>query len=89
MPLKKIARIVSAARKDADLARARASEADFRRKVQTDRRGTLSSFETVQHALEDRAKLEKREASRKAVRSRTAATSNRTGASRKPAKKSK
>jgi hypothetical protein len=88
MPLKKIARIVSAARKDADLARARASEAEFRRKVQADRRGTLSSFETVQHALEDRAKLEKREASRKAGPSRTAGAS-RAGASRKPAKKSK
>jgi hypothetical protein len=68
MPLKKLARIVDAARKDADLARARATEPEFRRKVQTDRRGTLSSFETVRHALEDRAKQERREASAKARR---------------------
>ncbi len=67
MTLKKIARIVTAASSDADRARKNYADPAFRKKVRTDRRGALSSFSTVQHALEDREKIEKRK--RKKARS--------------------
>lgn len=57
--LGRIARAIDAAGRDADLARRSASDPSFRRGVRDDRRGTLSSFRTVQHALEDREKIEK------------------------------
>lgn len=55
----RMARVFDAAMKDADHARKHSSDPGFRKDVQRDRRGTLSSFRTVQHALEDRAKVEK------------------------------
>jgi hypothetical protein len=60
MPLRKIARIVNAAYKDADHARKTSHSAEFRKNVQKDRRGTLSEFRTVKHALKDRESIEKK-----------------------------
>ncbi len=53
--IRKVASVVSAALRDADLARRSAHDPQFHRDVQQDRRGTLSRYETVQHALQDRA----------------------------------
>lgn len=64
-PLRGIARAIDAAGRDADLARKSAGNAEFIRKVQTDRRGTLSSFRTVKHALADRERIEKQKAAKK------------------------
>lgn len=58
MPIKKIARTVGAAFKDADRARKSYGSADFRKSVQKDRRGALSEFRTVKHALKDREAIE-------------------------------
>jgi hypothetical protein len=55
----RIARVIDAAGRDADLARRHANDPQFRRAVQNDRRETLSRFRTVKHALEDREKIEK------------------------------
>ncbi|MGH2500556.1 MAG: hypothetical protein ACRDF0_10775 [Candidatus Limnocylindria bacterium] len=65
MPVRKIARIVDAAMKDADLARKTSSDPRFHRDVTRDRRKTLSSFKTVKHALRDREKSEKAKAKAK------------------------
>ena len=62
--LKKVARIVDAAMRDA--ARAQATDPAFRENQQTDRRGELSKFKTVQHALADRERIEKGKATRAA-----------------------
>jgi hypothetical protein len=62
MPLKKakkIAKIVDAAMRDASRARSTATDPQFRENVQKDRRGELSKYKTVQHALADREKIEK------------------------------
>lgn len=61
MPKKMIRRaasVLNAAMKDADLARKTAHDPAFRREVQADRRGALSRYKTVQHALRDRAAAE-------------------------------
>jgi hypothetical protein len=60
MSLRKIARIVNAAYKDADRARKTSQSPEFRKAVSKDRRETLSDFGTVKHALKDRAAIEKR-----------------------------
>ena len=65
MPLRKIARIVNAAYKDADRARKTSQTPEFRKAVTKDRRETLSDFRTVKHALKDRAAIEKRAGSAK------------------------
>jgi hypothetical protein len=57
--LGRIVRAIDAAGRDADLARRSASDPAFRRRVQSDRRETLSSFRTVKHALADRERIEK------------------------------
>jgi pyruvoyl-dependent arginine decarboxylase (PvlArgDC) len=65
MPLRKIGKIVrtvNAAYKDADHARKMSNSADFRRAVKEDRRGTLSEFRTVKHALRDRESIAKKSA---------------------------
>lgn len=59
MPLKKLAKIVGDAQRDAAIARRTANDPDFQRKVQKDRRGTLSRFATVKAALRDRERIEK------------------------------
>ncbi len=63
-PVRKIAGVIDAASKDADLARKTSQDLGFRRDVQKDRRAALSSFKTVQQALRDRAAIEKRKAKR-------------------------
>lgn len=64
-PLRGIARAIDSAGRDADLARKNAGNPEFIRKVQADRRGTLSSFRTVQDALADRERIEKAKAAKK------------------------
>jgi hypothetical protein len=59
MPIRKIARTVDAALRDAAKAREAHSSPQFRRDVQKDRRSTLRKFDTVEHALQDRDKIEK------------------------------
>lgn len=54
MPVRKFARIVGAALRDADLARKTSTDPKWRREQMQDRRGTLRRFETVEHALQDR-----------------------------------
>lgn len=64
MPLKKLAKIVDDAQRDAALARRTANDPDFQKKVQKDRRGTLSRFATVKRALRDRERIEKAKAAK-------------------------
>lgn len=64
MPVKKLAKIVGAAYRDADRARKRSADPTWRREQIADRRGTLRKFETVDHALQDRAKSEKAKAAK-------------------------
>lgn len=58
-PLGRIVDAIGAAGRDADLARRNASDPEFRKGVQHDRRETLSKFSTVKHALADREKIER------------------------------
>ena len=90
MPKKTIRRVasaVSAALRDAELARRTAHDPQFHRDVQQDRRGTLSRYTTVQHALRDRAAAakpdtRKSDSSRKTDAKKTAA--KKTDAKKKP-----
>jgi hypothetical protein len=54
------ARAFDVAGRDADLARRAASDPEFRRRLQADRRGTLSGFRAVRDALADRERIEKK-----------------------------
>jgi len=54
--VRKLAKIVGAAFRDADLARKTSGDPKWRKEQMKDRRGTLRKFETVEHALEDRNK---------------------------------
>jgi hypothetical protein len=56
MPVRKLAKIVGAAFRDADRARKTSADPKWRKAQMADRRGTLRKFETVEHALADRAK---------------------------------
>ena len=56
MPVRKLAKIVGAAFRDADLARKTSADPKWRKEQMKDRRGTLRKFETVEHALQDRDK---------------------------------
>jgi len=62
--LKRVAKIVDAAMRDGARARSQSTDPAFRERVQSDRRGELSKFQTVQDALADRARLEKSKATR-------------------------
>ena len=62
--LKRVAKIVDAAMRDGARARAQATDPTFRENVQKDRRAELSKFKTVQHALADRARIEKARAAK-------------------------
>ena len=64
--LKRVAKIVDAAIRDGARARSQATDPAFRENVQKDRRGELSKFKTVQHALADRERIEKGKATRAA-----------------------
>ena len=65
MPLKKLAKIVGDAQRDAAIARRTSNDPDFQQKVQKDRRGTLSRYATVKAALNDRERIEKVKAVKK------------------------
>ena len=54
MPVRKIAKIVGAAMRDADRARKSASDPKWRKAQMADRRGTLRKFETVEHTIQER-----------------------------------
>jgi hypothetical protein len=56
MPVRKLAKIVGAAFRDADRARKTSTDPKWRKEQMKDRRGTLRKFETVEHALQDRDK---------------------------------
>jgi hypothetical protein len=56
MPVRKFAKIVGAAFRDADRARKTSADPKWRKEQMQDRRGTLRKFETVEHALQDRNK---------------------------------
>ena len=70
MPVRKIAKIVDAALRDESRARRVATDPQFRMAVQKDRRGELRKFETVEQALQDRARIEKAKAAKKAKKKR-------------------
>ena len=69
MPLRKLAKIIGDAQRDAAIARRTATTPDFQKKVQKDRRGTLSRFGTVKAALKDRERIEKAKAAKAKKRS--------------------
>lgn len=54
MPVRKIARIVGEAMRDADRARKSAADPKWRREQMADRRGTLRRFETVERTIQER-----------------------------------
>lgn len=58
MPVRRIAKTIDAAFRDASRARQAHTSPKFRKDVQADRRGTLRTFETVEHALQDRERIE-------------------------------
>ena len=64
MPIRKIAKTIDAAFRDASRARDAHTSPQFRKDVQKDRRGTLRKFDTVEHALRDREKIEKAKGSK-------------------------
>ncbi|OGO67614.1 MAG: hypothetical protein A3G84_00680 [Chloroflexi bacterium RIFCSPLOWO2_12_FULL_71_12] len=79
MPLRKIARIVNAAYKDADQARKTSQSPEFRKAVTKDRRGALSEFRTVKHALADRERIAKKGSGKAKGGSRRSGGSNKKG----------
>ena len=72
MPLKKLAKIIVESSRDTARARNSVSDPDFLEGVRTDRRRTLSKFETVQHALADREQIAKAKATKAAKAPATA-----------------
>jgi hypothetical protein len=67
MPLgkiRKVAKIVDAAMRDGARARSQSTDPQFRENVQKNRRGELSKFKTVQHALADRERIERAKAAK-------------------------
>ena len=54
MPVRKIARIVTEAMRDADRARKSASDPKWRKEQMSDRRSTLRKFETVESTIQER-----------------------------------
>ncbi len=72
--LKKTARTIDAALRDAHKARNAHSDPSFDRDLQDDRRTTLRKFDTVEHALEDRAKAERAKAGAKPDQAASKAT---------------
>ena len=54
MPVRKIAKIVSAAMRDADRARKSSADPKWRKEQMADRRGTLRKFETVEQTIQER-----------------------------------
>jgi hypothetical protein len=70
--LKRVVKIVDAAMRDGARARSQSTDPAFRERVQSDRRGELSKFKTVQHALADRERIEKSRSTRAATAAKSA-----------------
>jgi len=64
MPIRKALKTIDAAFRDAGRARDAHTDPQFRKDMQTDRRSTLRKFDTVDHALKDREKIEKAKAAK-------------------------
>jgi len=64
MPVRRFAKAVDAALRDAHRAREVQGDPAFGRELQKDRRGTLRKFDTVEHALQDREKAAKAKAAK-------------------------
>ena len=54
MPVRKFAKIVTEAMRDADRARKSSADPKWREAQMTDRRGTLRKFETVESTIQER-----------------------------------
>jgi len=54
VPVRKIAKIVESALRDADRARRSVGDAEWNRAQRKDRRGTLRKFETVEQTIKER-----------------------------------
>jgi len=54
MPVRKIAKIVTEAMRDADRARKSSADPKWRKAQMSDRRGTLRKFETVESTIQER-----------------------------------
>jgi hypothetical protein len=78
VPVRKLAKIVGAAFRDADRARKTSADPKWRQAQMRDRRGTLRKFETVEHALADRERP-KAKAKTKTTKTKTTQTAK-TGA---------
>ena len=65
MPVRKIAKIVESAMRDADRARRSVGDAEWNKAQRADRRGTLRKFETVEQTIQERDAQKKRAAARK------------------------
>ena len=73
MPVRKLVKIVGAAFRDADRARKTSADPKWRKAQMQDRRGTLRTFETVEHALQDREKPKAKVAAKTAKTTKTRA----------------
>jgi len=65
MPVRKIAKIVESAMRDADRARRSVGDADWNKANQKDRRGTLRKFETVEQTIKERDAQKRAKAAKK------------------------
>ena len=54
MPVRKLAKIVTEAMRDADRARKTSGDPKWRKEQMADRRGTLRKFETVESTIQER-----------------------------------
>ena len=54
MPVRKLAKIVTEAMRDADRARKSSADPKWRKEQMSDRRGTLRKFETVESTIQER-----------------------------------
>jgi len=65
VPVRKIAKIVESALRDADRARRTVGDAEWNRAQQKDRRGTLRKFETVEDTIKERDAAKRAKAKKK------------------------
>jgi hypothetical protein len=65
MPVRKFAKIVESAMRDADRARRSVGDAQWNKANQKDRRGTLRKFETVEQTIQERDATKRAKAKKK------------------------
>jgi hypothetical protein len=65
VPVRKIAKIVESAMRDADRARRSVGDAEWNKANQKDRRGTLRKFETVEETIKERDTEKRTKAAKK------------------------